>query len=38
MPDDRIDDPPALLDLVGADEEGCIADQRVEHEALVGLG
>src|SRR6266508_1426131 len=33
-----VDDPPLLLDLVGAREERRVAAQRIEDQALVGLG
>src|SRR4051812_43407886 len=35
--DDRVDDPPALQDLVRADEQRRVADQRVQQQPLVRL-
>jgi EmrB/QacA subfamily drug resistance transporter len=34
---DRVDDRPARVDLVGADEEGAVARERVADEPLVGV-
>src|SRR5438128_1725549 len=34
---DGVDDLPRLLDLVAADEEGLVADERVEQQPFVGL-
>jgi len=34
--EDRFDDPPGLLSLVAPDEEGGVAFQQVEEDALVG--
>src|SRR4051794_39340513 len=35
---DRVDDAPGAADLVGPDEEGGVADQRVQDDPLVGIG
>ena len=37
VPQHRVDDAPGTADLVGPDEEGGVADERVEDDALVGV-